>query len=204
MQSIRATSQKRFTVTGCEKLDTIVKNWRSVAETQANTYYASKKRVNHLRGIDFTMVKQSIAGINVPAVATSAQLRVFVHKVFLKLHENCSITADALGVTPATIWKLENDKQNDSQVLRDSLEIKKVPDRPREWMPTNNLTAAMKKMREHYTGREIFLELTGVDPTTYVMWHGTGEPATREDMFEGIREQVGKLERGEELLQPVE
>lgn len=150
------------------------------------------------------MVKQSIAGISVPTVATPVKLRAFVHKVLLEYNGNCSRTAEALGVTPATVWKLEKGKQSDSQVLRDSLGIKRVSDRPRVWVPTNNLTAAMAKMREHYSGREIFLELTGVDPTTYVMWHGTGEPSHQDDMFEGIREQVEELERGEQLLQPVE
>ena len=141
------------------------------------------------------MVKQSICGIEVPAVATPAELRAFVHKVFIAFDENCSVTAEALGVTPATVWKLKEGQQKDSQVLRDALGIRKTPDRPRAWMPTNNLTAALAKMREHYSGREIFLELTGVDPVTYVMWHGTGEPTHRDDMFEGIREQVENLEK---------
>lgn len=150
------------------------------------------------------MVKQNIAGISVPTVATPAQLRTFVHKVFIAFDENCSHAADALGITPATVWKFENNEQKDSQVLRDSLGIRKTPHRPRVWMPTNNIKAAVSKMREHYSGREIFMELTGITPEFYVMWHGTGEPSTNESIFEEIREHTETLERGKELLQPVE
>ena len=102
------------------------------------------------------MVKQSICGIEVPAVATPAELRAFVHKVHIANNENFTATADALGVTPATVWKLEKEEQMDSKVLRDSTGIRKTPDRPRVWMPTNNCERAMEKMFATYSEIEIY------------------------------------------------
>jgi hypothetical protein len=143
------------------------------------------------------MVKKCIAGIQVPEVATSSQLRSFVHKVFVAHNKNHSHAADAIGVSPATIWKLESGEQKDSQVVRDALGIRRTRLRPRVWMPTNNVDAAVIKLIEHYTPREIaesFLRVKSAEDIAiiidvvkyrqeaYEIWHGTGE----EGGFEGF------------------
>jgi hypothetical protein len=96
-----------------------------------------------------------IAGIQVPSVATSEELRLFVHSVYVALDENCLATGNAIGVSAATIWKLEEGEQKDSQVVRDALSIRRTPVRPRVWMPTNNVSAAAEQMLAHYTTGEI-------------------------------------------------
>lgn len=126
-------------------------------------------------------MKQEVAGIEVPKVATALELRCWVHLVYVTLDENCAVTAEAMGVTPATIWKLENGEQVDSQILRDSLGIRKTPPRPRVWMPTNNIEAAVKKLYEHYNTEEIVSAMMAVwsdeDHTGLIeaTWYGTGD-----------------------------
>lgn len=132
------------------------------------------------------MVKNKIAGIEVPMVATSAKLREFVHNVFLGFDKNYPSTAAAIGVTPATIWKLEQGTQKDSQVIRDALGIRKTPIRPRVWMPTNNVQAAVEQLYKHYDRLEIigaFMEhAISQDESGNLqeLWHGNG----REDGIE--------------------
>ncbi len=109
------------------------------------------------------MVKRNIAGIEVPLVASALELRYWVHLVYVTLHENCAATAALMGVTPATIWKLENDEQMDSQILRDSLGIRKTPPRPRVWMPTNNCEAAVDKLMDNYPISEIMEAMIAIN-----------------------------------------
>lgn len=101
------------------------------------------------------MVKRNVAGIQVPSVATSEQLRAFVHSVYIALDENCLATSKAIGVNAATIWKLEEGEQKDSQVVRDALSIRRTPVRPRVWMPTNNQERAIEVLLQHYPGLSV-------------------------------------------------
>jgi hypothetical protein len=101
------------------------------------------------------MVKQSVAGIAVPKTANSAELRLFVEKVYGAVGCNYLAAADELGVTAATIWKLCNDKQTDSQVIREKWHILKCRPRPRVWIPTNNIDRAIEVLKKHYPDIDI-------------------------------------------------
>jgi len=102
------------------------------------------------------MVKPTVAGIEVPRVADSEEFRAFVHSVFLACGSNHAQTARVIGdINPATIWKIEEGKQKDSQRIRDALNIKKTSRRPRVWMPTNNFERAAEIFLEHYPDYEI-------------------------------------------------
>lgn len=97
------------------------------------------------------MVKRTVAGIEVPAVADSKKFRAFVHEVYLACGENSTRVARLIGdINPATIWKLEEGIQKDSQVIRDELGIRKTQKRPRVWMPTNNMERAVEVFLTHY------------------------------------------------------
>lgn len=102
------------------------------------------------------MVKGMVAGINVPEMANAAELRTFVEKVYEE-SSCCYLTAaKELRVTAATVWKLLNDQQADSPIIREKWHIRKTPHRPRVWMPTNNLKRAVEVFRNHYP------EVTGI------------------------------------------
>lgn len=63
--------------------------------------------------------------------------------------------ASELGVTAATVWKLCNDRQIDSQLIREKWGIRKTPRRPRVHMPTNNLERAIELLQCHYPNVEV-------------------------------------------------
>ena len=114
------------------------------------------------------MVKYIVAGINVPAVANSLELRLFVEKVFGASGCTYFIAAKELKVTAATVWKLLNDQQADSPIIREKWHIRKTAPRPRVWMPTNNLKRALEVLCTHYPevlGIDIDIRGTPEDPT---------------------------------------
>lgn len=102
------------------------------------------------------MVKRIVARIEVPAVASASELRTFVEKVYEE-SSCCYLTAaKELRVTAATVWKLLNDQQADSPIIREKWHIRKTPHRPRVWIPTNNLARALEVLTTHYP------EVTGI------------------------------------------
>jgi hypothetical protein len=107
------------------------------------------------------MVKRTVAGIDAPSVANASELRLFVLRVYEAVAYNYLAAAGALGVTPATVWKLLNDRQTDSQIIRERWEIRKTPKRPRVHMPTNNLGKAIKVLQRHYPNVEVIIHEQG-------------------------------------------
>ena len=101
------------------------------------------------------MVKQVVAGVDVPKVANPAQLRLFVLKVYGAMGCNYLAAANELGVTAATVWKLCNDKQTDSQIIRKRWHILKHQPRQRVCVPTNNIDRAIELLKEHYPDIDI-------------------------------------------------
>jgi len=97
-----------------------------------------------------------INGIQVPTTADSAELRAFVQSVYKSCGCNYTQAAALIGVHGDTVRKLLLDFQQDSQVIRDRLDIKKTKTRPRVWMPTNNCDAAMEKLLTHYERQIVF------------------------------------------------
>ena len=96
------------------------------------------------------MVKRTLAGIKVPEVASNTELRKFVFEVYDEFSSCYLSTGEALDVSAATVWKLLNDQQDNSPIIREKWGIRKTPPRPRVWMPTNNLRKAMAIFRKHY------------------------------------------------------
>lgn len=103
------------------------------------------------------MVKRTVAGIDVPSVANASELRLFVLKVYGAMGCNYLAAAGELGVTAATVWKLCNDLQTDSQIVREKCHILKTHHRPRVWMPTNNLDRAIEVLQCHYPNVEVVI-----------------------------------------------
>lgn len=106
------------------------------------------------------MVKRVVAGVKVPAVASNEELTLFALEVYAALGFSYIDAGQALDVSPATVWKLINNEQGDSPLLRKKWNIRKTSKRPRVHMPTNNLERAMEIVSKYYPN----VEVTIVEP----------------------------------------
>lgn len=114
------------------------------------------------------MVKRELEGIEVPKVATNEELREFVCSVYGEYSSSYLAAGEALDVSAATVWKLLNDEQIDSPIIREKWHIRKTALRPRVWMPTNNLKRALEVLCKYYPevlGIDIDIRGTPEDPT---------------------------------------
>ena len=104
-----------------------------------------------------TVVDSNLVGVSVPKVATPAELCEFVESVYHAAGDSCVKAGDLLNVSSATVWKIVSGRQKDSQLIRDTWDIRRNKARPRVWMRTDNVTLAVKTLLKHYPNVEAYI-----------------------------------------------
>lgn len=102
-----------------------------------------------------TVVDSNLVGVSVPKVATPAELCEFVESVYHAAGDSCVKAGDLLLVSSATVWKIVRGRQKDSQLIRDTWNIRRNKARPRVWMRTDNVQLAVKILMKHYPNVEV-------------------------------------------------
>lgn len=97
-----------------------------------------------------------LEGVPVPTIASNAELKEFVERIYEACGCNYTEAARAIGVHGASVRNLICGYQWDSPSIREALGINKTKPRPRVWMPTNNCEGAVRKLLEKYEPVEVY------------------------------------------------